>query len=122
MFKNPFSFKGRIRRLEYGISYLIYVAFYIGLSALEEVDDSFSIIVLIIFIPLIWFLFAQRAKRCHDRGNSGWYQLIPFYDLWLLFGDSDYGPNKYGDNPKGEGNHDDIDEIGTSVETLEIED
>jgi uncharacterized membrane protein YhaH (DUF805 family) len=32
MFKKPFSFKGRIRRTEYGISFIIYV---VGLAILE---------------------------------------------------------------------------------------
>lgn len=117
MFKTPFSFNGRIRRTEYGLSYLIYVLIYIGISTLIELtNNNLSILSLILWIPLLWFMLAQGAKRCHDRSNSGWYQLIPFYGLWMLFADSDYGPNEYGDNPKGEGNHDSIDEIGVPVE------
>jgi uncharacterized membrane protein YhaH (DUF805 family) len=68
--------------------------------------------------PAYWFVIAQGTKRCHDRDNSGWYQIIPFYGLWMLFGDSNYGENDYGFNPKGIGNGDNIesmiDEIGTS--------
>ncbi|KJD33142.1 membrane protein [Tamlana nanhaiensis] len=117
MFKNPFSYDGRIRRTEYGLSYLIYVVIYF-LSGLliSQMGDTGSIILLIILVPLIWFLTAQGAKRCHDRGNSGWYQLIPFYGLWMLFGDSDHGPNEYGPNPKGKGNHDELNDIGKSIE------
>ncbi|WP_100614976.1 DUF805 domain-containing protein [Confluentibacter citreus] len=117
MFKNPFSFEGRIRRTEYGLSYLIYMAIYLGVAMfVSRAGESYSIIFPFLLIPLLWFLLAQGAKRCHDRGNSGWYQIIPFYGLWMLFGESDYGSNEYGDNPKRQGNHGAIEDIGQSVE------
>ncbi len=116
MFKNPFSFKGRIRRTEYGISAIIYYAIIYTPAFLGISEDDYAIPILIIFIPLIWFMLAQGAKRCHDRGNSGWYQIIPFYSLWMLFADSDVGPNEYGDNPKGIGNGSEIDDIGKAIE------
>lgn len=115
MFKKPFSFEGRIRRTEYGISLIIYV-FIVTILEMPFVNNSTesdgSALYLLLLIPLIWFMLAQGAKRCHDRGNSGWYQLIPFYGLWLLFAESDFGNNEYGQNPKGIGNFDEIDEIG----------
>lgn len=101
MFSHPFSFKGRIRRLEYGLSYIIiYVyAFIIGLvTAASEGGEDMMYIFL---IPAYWFIWAQGAKRCHDRGNSGWYQLIPFYGLWMLLGDGEECDNEYGSDPKG---------------------
>ncbi|MGV3540751.1 MAG: DUF805 domain-containing protein, partial [Rufibacter sp.] len=80
MFKSPFSFTGRIRRLEYGLSFLIYLPFAIVLNVLAESGDSASaLVVLVLYIPLLWFLCAQGAKRCHDLDRSGWFQLIPFY-------------------------------------------
>ena len=103
MFKRPFSFNGRIRRLEYGISFIIYFIWYVVIDVMSKTSDpspAASIFILVSFIPMIWFLWAQNAKRCHDRGNSGWYQLIPFYFFVLLFGDGDEGENEYGDNPK----------------------
>lgn len=114
MFKQPFSFNGRIRRIEYILSYAIYVAAAFVSIIIEEITRSFAgpYILLLCFIPIIWFMIAQRTKRCHDLGSSGWFQIIPFYSLWMLFANSDYGHNEYGPNPKGIGNYNTIDEIG----------
>jgi len=49
---------------------------------------------------MLWFIWTQGAKRCHDRGNSGWYMFISFYGFWMLFADSEYGANEYGENPR----------------------
>lgn len=103
MFKRPFSFNGRIRRMEYGITFIIYFIWYMiinGVTVLGNVNEGTLIFCLITIIPMMWFLLAQSCKRCHDRGNSGWYQLIPFYSFVLLFGDGEEGSNDYGDNPK----------------------
>ena len=104
MFKDPFSFNGRIRRTEFGISFIIY-AFVSGLLSvlLEAGGDKLAFLGLA-YIPLMWFIWAQGAKRCHDRGNNGWYQIIPFYGLWMLFADGEPGINEYGPNPKEIGN------------------
>lgn len=114
MFKNPFSFKGRIRRLEYGLSYLIYLGSIFIIAMLMELTPGANILGILV-LPLIWFMLAQGAKRCHDRGNSGIYQIIPLYGLWMIFADSDYGDNKYGPNPKGIGNYDEVEEIGKEL-------
>ncbi len=114
MFSNPFSFKGRIRRTEFAISLIIYYIFNYLLGGMmgsllkyayaDAYADAYvaviGLLMLIFMIPLYWFLWAQSAKRCHDRGNSGWFQLIPFYILWLIFAGSQPGSNKYGDCPK----------------------
>ncbi|MFK7811458.1 MAG: DUF805 domain-containing protein, partial [Maribacter sp.] len=100
MFKSPFSFKGRIRRLEYGLSYLIYIFLYLAIIWIMEELGEAGIIFIVFIIPCIWFLIAQSAKRCHDVGNSGFYQLIPFYSIILLFLEGDGNENEYGPNPK----------------------
>ncbi len=96
MFAKPFSFDGRIRRTEYGLSFIIYIVLYAIVIGLVKASGVF----LIAYIPLLWFLWAQGAKRCHDRGNSGWYQIIPFYVFWLLFAEGDKLKNEYGNPAK----------------------
>ncbi|WP_306014164.1 MULTISPECIES: DUF805 domain-containing protein [unclassified Allomuricauda] len=100
MFRNPFSFDGRIRRLEYGLSYLIYVILYLGVSFLWQEFPSAALFFYPFISVLIWFLLAQGAKRCHDLGNSGFFQFIPFYGLLMVFQDGKIGINRYGPNPK----------------------
>ncbi len=111
MFKNPFSFDGRIRRTEYGVSFIIFIVarvivYLIAISLTSNSYDNSGATGLgwLFSIPLLWFLWAQGAKRCHDVGNSGWWQIIPFYALWLIFQDGVHGANEYGENPKGIGN------------------
>lgn len=102
MFAHPFSFSGRVRRLEYGLSYVIYILWYTIFSiGVENGSGAMSVIFLITWLPAVWFILAQGTKRCHDRDNSGWYQIIPFYGLWMLFADGDAYENSYGLDPKG---------------------
>lgn len=105
MFQNSFSFEGRIRRTEYGLSFLILVfarlltsvlAFGIGGNNTEYV----MLIYYVLQIPVLWFFWAQGAKRCHDLGLSGWYQIIPFFPLYMIFAPGKEEANEYGVNPK----------------------
>lgn len=104
MFSNMFSFSGRIRRLEYNIVNFGISLFYTILSSIMESMEFPSVglfIVLLCAVPLAWLQYAEGAKRCHDLGHSGWFQIIPFYPLAMMFGDGDSGDNEYGANPKG---------------------
>lgn len=108
MFRAPFSFKGRIRRKEYCLSLalLFIINFLLSMVSMgmdsnnENIAIICTVIYLFLFIPTLWFQLAQGAKRCHDMSNSGWWQIIPFYWLMLMFGQGDEGSNKYGDSPK----------------------
>ena len=98
MFQNPFSFSGRIRRTEYALSFLVYFVAAMAIGALSGATGTpfFGVLV----IPIVWFLWAQGAKRCHDIGSSGWMQIVPFYFFWLLFSEGHKTDNKYGRSPK----------------------
>ena len=100
MFSNPFSFEGRIRRTEYGISLIIYFVIALIVNVILESGEEAAILGLA-YIPMLWFLWAQGAKRCHDIGNNGWWQIIPFYVFWLIFAKGEFGiANYYGRKPK----------------------
>jgi len=101
MFKQSFSFEGRIRRTEYCISYILYIVLAGIINVIVEESRGDATILMLAYLPLLWFLFAQGAKRCHDLDNNGWFQLIPFYVLWMMFQNSKPDKNQYGDNPKG---------------------
>ena len=118
MFKNPFSFQGRIRRTEFGLSLIIY-SIAMGIGAVCIVMLSMATLWGYVLLPFllfagIWFRLAQSVKRSHDVGYSGWYILIPFYGIYLIFADSQFGANRYGPNPKNLGNNaPEIEHIGT---------
>ena len=120
MFKAPFSFNGRIRRIEYLLSNLLGsfvfgIAFWVGMgtslvSAEAESAGGFGIGLLIsiaAFVGGIWFTIAQDVKRLHDVDKTGWFiilLLIPIvnfiFGLYMLLADGTVGPNRYGDDPK----------------------
>jgi uncharacterized membrane protein YhaH (DUF805 family) len=101
MFEAPFSFDGRIRRTEYGITIIINGVVMMVLSGIMAASNGDAAFLLLAYIPMLWFGWAQGAKRCHDLGNNGWWQIIPFYGFWLLFQEGELGQNEYGGNPKG---------------------
>lgn len=105
MFKNAFLFKGRARRTEFCISYAIYEVCIFLFGAMSEVFEDSGFVAFLgmaIFIGALWFSLSEGTRRCHDLGHSGFWMLIPYYLLWMLFQNSKEGSNEYGNNPKGQ--------------------
>ena len=103
-------FDGRARRREYWMFTLFNVIISVILSIVgTQIDFIFlgNIYSLAVLLPSI----GVAIRRMHDVGKSGWFCLIPFYNIYLACIDSDNGQNEYGPNPKGIGN-DEIGEIG----------
>lgn len=136
--RNYATFTGRARRSEYWYFALFNLIFSIVISAIdyalgtqfvyEQMTDYSSIHIQFGYINLAYSLLmfipglAVLVRRLHDVGKSGWFFFIcliplvgPIWLLVLLFTDSQFGNNKYGPNPKGLGNHDEIDEIGNEL-------
>ena len=42
---------------------------------------------------------AVAIRRVHDHGMSGWFILIPFYNLYLMIAEGEHVPNAYGPVP-----------------------
>lgn len=94
------TFSGRARRKEFWMFNLISFIISVILGALG-VAINLPIISTIYFIVILLPALAVIARRMHDTGNSGWYYLIPFYNMFLLCIPGNIGANDYGQDPKG---------------------
>lgn len=98
MFSHILTFRGRSRCTEY-IIVTVVMNLIIGSCAPMMSDSPLAFFVV---IAAFYIHLSTMVRRCHDRGHSGIYILIPWYPFYLLFADSVPGNNKYGNNPKGE--------------------
>ncbi|PKH06619.1 DUF805 domain-containing protein [Moritella sp. Urea-trap-13] len=95
------DFTGRARRKEYWMFILIYLIINIVLSVLG-LDIISGLVALGLLIPSI----SIAARRLHDTGRSGWWQLIvliPVIGIIVLvffLAQDGHEANDYGVNPK----------------------
>lgn len=91
--KKIFTFKGRARRKEYGWFMLIYLLINIVLGILEGAAEALNqqtlngFILLVNFVVGLYLWLASlslTARRLHDLGYSGWWQLAPLGGLILI--------------------------------------
>ena len=104
------DFEGRSRRKEYWMFFLFtfLVAFVLGLLDEMISPGGIGIIALIFQLGVLVPSIAVAIRRMHDVGKSGWFILIPIYNLILAVSDGEKGTNQYGPDPKGS-----ADEIGS---------
>lgn len=105
-YHSVWSFNGRVGRLSYFAALFGGLfAFFIPIIFLRiigvDVDTAFNSPIIIfcyaIFYIAYWYIsLTVGAKRCHDLGHSGWFQLIPFYGFVMLFSFGDGDDNEYG--------------------------
>jgi|GEM_PF-211257 len=113
--KNYTNFEGRARRSEYWYFTLFSVIISIVLSFADAaIGSEVGIIGLIFSLGTLLPSIAVSVRRMHDVGKSGWYILIPIYNLILACTDSQTGSNEYGNNPKEDPLQDEVDAIGNN--------
>jgi len=99
--KGMFSAEGRIRRSTYWTRWLIAMVISFAGGFISGMDESLAILSAFVSIAVTIFMIIQGVKRMHDVNKSGWYILIPIYNLILLLTDGTPGANEYGGDPKG---------------------
>lgn len=96
----PFSFKGRIGRLQLILSYVVGFVAWFAIYALSEPALEYNSNIFLLFLActavFFWFLYAQCAKRCHDLGKSGAWMFVPFWNVLLFFAEGEEQDNQYG--------------------------
>lgn len=112
VFENYANFNGRARRKEYWMFVLVNsiisipLSYVLPLAISPELGLIGTVYSLAVFVPSI----AVGVRRMHDVGKSGWYIIIPIYNLILACTDGNQGANEYGPDPKND--FDEINEIG----------
>lgn len=105
------SFNGRVGRKAYWITLFGgFIAFLLIFFCSVEIERRIGDVSCeaCIFIPLVlsyliysYVVLTVGAKRCHDLGHSGWFQMIPYYCFVMLFSSGKKEENEFG--KKGDG-------------------
>jgi uncharacterized membrane protein YhaH (DUF805 family) len=76
------DFSGRATRSEYWIFFLFYA---ITIFIASFLDGFFGLGILtgVVYLGLVTPVLACSARRMHDVGKSGWFQIVPLYNLYL---------------------------------------
>ena len=116
----PFSkyatFAGRSQRSEYWyfalfvILFIFFIAIVEIVFGIEQKEDELTLLQSVFIFAIIVPSLSVGARRLHDVGKSGWWQLInivpivgPFILLYFLVQDSQPTENEYGPCPKSNG-------------------
>ena len=81
-FRRFSDFRGRSNKLQYRSFLFFYVLTDLLLSAFGGGSTTLNnIVMLCLLLPLL----AVQIRRSHDTGKSGWWILLPFYSIYLIF-------------------------------------
>ena len=109
VYKKMFDFKGRARRKEYWLPLPLLWLSSLLAYVLPFVSAYFLIFSIAFTIATTVGVLAMEIRRLHDTGRpwtSIFVTYIPVVGQFILFyymiEDSEFGPNEYGPNPKGQ--------------------
>lgn len=111
--KKYVDFNGRARRSEYWYFVLFNIIFSIVLAV---IDGAMNIAILgtIYSLGVLLPSIAVAIRRMHDVNKSGWFCLIPIYNLILACTPGTIGTNEYGGDPKQPDMYEEIEQIGNN--------
>jgi hypothetical protein len=96
--------ENRLSRGGYWLRWLIAFAISVAAALLIQTRSLVGAIVeLVISLAITVFMIVMGVRRMHDLDKSGWFILIPIYNLILMFFDGTPGPNRFGNDPRGRG-------------------
>lgn len=104
-FSNYATFKGRARRSAYWYFYLFYVIIALATTVLDgmlfstpagDYGPLYTVAVLALLLPT----WGASVRRMHDVDKSGWFLLVPIYNIILLATEGTRGPNRFGEATK----------------------
>ncbi len=95
------DFNGRAPRSEYWWFVLAYAIAYLVAAVIGGILGKIGmflplLLALAVLVPMI----AVSVRRLHDVDKSGWFMLIPIYNLILALTEGTKGPNRFGPDPK----------------------
>lgn len=99
VFQNYATFTGRANRPEYWWFFLFNILVGIGFNILSLMIPAIVYLNILYTLATIIPSIAVGVRRMHDVGKSGWFILIPIYNLILFCTEGDNGTNEYGPNP-----------------------
>ena len=83
--RRTFTIKGRSSKLQYN-SFLLFFLLVDLFTSLINPDATYINLAIsaFLYVPLI----TCQIRRSHDVGKSGWWILVPFYSIYLIFKNS----------------------------------
>lgn len=98
----PFSFRGRIGRGQFIVTFLAQYGFWLAILIVKELflpdgmDHVYRRLLVVAAYLSLYVCMAQAVKRCHDIGRSGRFLIVPFHVFVLLMKKGMQGDNEFG--------------------------